>query len=285
MKVLFPIDLSEISINALRYAYDLFPQASIQVIHVITGLLDPKDPMVVSPWIPKDISIREEIQRQINNEFKGTKYPQQVDVEVIFGEIVESIRDYAQKHSFDVIVMATRDKYDAFDRIVGTTSLGVIKTTDLPVYLVPRYARFRGFKRILVASDKHFKDRKVIEYLRTWNTQHAFLKFLHVRESEEDTFNDEEQEIFSALFESGEPEFGFEVKVIEDTDIAQSLLSVAYAERMDLIVAIPDRQSFLQALFVQSITKELVQKSSLPMLFLPQTAINKGQMIPMTEIV
>jgi len=274
MKILVPIDLSKVSVNALKYAYEAFPDANIHVVHAISGLLDPKDPMLIKPWIPKDISVKEDLQDLIRSEFEGTKHPVDVDVEILFGEVVPAIRRFLKNNQFDAIVMGTRDKYDLLDRWIGTNSLGVIKTVDLPIYLIPKFGAFKGWSKVLIATDRKIANGKMIEFIRDWNTSNAFLKFVHVQESANDEFNVEEQKIFESLFKDGDPSFGFEVKVVRDNKVGDSLLSIAYHDKADLILAVPEKQSFFQAVFFQSFSKELVEKSYVPMVFLSEESVN-----------
>ena len=274
MRILIPIDFSEVSVNAIKYAYDLFSDAEIKVVHAVAGLLDPKDPMVLRPWIPKDISIKEDLQRMIRDEFKNSKYPEKINVEILFGEVVPALRDYVKHNPFDAIIMGTRDKYDLFDRWIGTNSLGVLKSIDLPIYLIPKYAKYEGFSKVVIASDAQIASPKMIGFIKSWNIYNAFIKFVHIREDEEDTFNFEEQKIFASLFEQGDPTFGFEVQVVDSEDVSASLLSIAYSDKADLVITIPGKQSFFQALFFKSVSKVLVQKSSVPMLFLTEESVD-----------
>ena len=274
MKILVPVDLSSVSTNALKYAYDAFPGAEIHVVHAVTGLLNPNDPMVIKPWIQKDMSIKEDIQNLIRSEFAGSDYSQDVPVEILFGEVVPAIGRFLKNNSFDAVVMGTRDKYDLLDRWIGTNSLGVIKTVDLPIYLIPKFGSFRGWSKVLVATDRKIAKPKMIEFIRHWNVNNAFLKFVHVQESRDHGFNEEEQQIFESLFEEGEPSFGFEVKVIEDPKVGEPLLTMAYREKADLILVVPEKQSFFQAVFFQSFSKELVENSYVPMLFLSEESVN-----------
>ena len=274
MKILIPIDVSDVSLNAIKYAHDVFPDAQMDVVHSITGLLNPNDPMVIKPWIPKDISIKEDLERMIREAFDKTKYPSDIKVEILFGETVPAIVRHVKKSDYDAIFMGTRDKYDLFDKWVGTNSLGVIKSVNVPVYLIPKFAKYGGYDKVVIASDRHVADPKMIDFVKEWNTDNAFLKFVHIRESLQDNFNLEEQKILQLLFGGGDPTFGFEVSVVDGKDVTKSLLSITQAEKADLLISVPEKQSFFQAMFFKSHTKKLVEQSNVPMLFLSKDAVD-----------
>ncbi len=273
MSVIVPVDSTEVSVNAVRYAYRLFPSSEIKIVHAVTGLMDPNDPMLIKPWIPKDISVKGEIERMLENSLPGPPYPELFEVEILFGETVPALKRHIDYNPYDAMVLGTRDKYDLFERWIGTVSLDVVKRIDLPIYLIPKYAKYHGFRRVVVASDYHLNDQGMVNYIRRWNTFGAFIKFVHVQEGPDDTFNQEEQSIFENLMSEGEPSFGFEVSVVPPDELSGSLLAIAYTEQADLLIAIPRKQNFFQSWLFGSLSKDLILKSSVPILFLAENSL------------
>ncbi len=269
LTILFPFDYTKTSLNALRYAAFYYPSAKIQLVHVVSGLVDLEDPLVFKSAEGRVQSVKEEILELVADTFKGTSVPEKIGIEVLSGETVSCISNYAKSNHFDAIFMGSRDKYDLYDRFFGTTSLGVIKTTQLPVCLVPKAASYRGIKKVLVASDDHLSTSQVVDFLRTWGLQAVFLKFLHVKENADDTYLPGEDNIVSAFMDEIQPPFGFEIEVVDQANVVEVLLEVANDENIDLLITFPEKQSFFQALIKGSVTKALVEKSNIPMLFLP----------------
>ncbi len=273
MKILIPVDFSEVSTSAVTFACDLFPEAQLQVVHVASGLLLRSEQLKIKPAVQHDSNLQDSLDKLMKHHFKDTRRSQSLAVKVIYGEIVSAITQEVERFGYDAIVMGTKDKYKLFDRLMGTVSLGVIKSVAVPVYLVPRFARYQGFSKVVIASDRHMTDTKVIDFIKSWNRDNAFLKFVHIRKHLEDDFNQEEQKIFDILFGEREPAFGFDVSVIDATDVTSSLLTLASKNQADLLISIPGKQGFLQSLLSGSTTKEFIERSSLPMLFISPNAI------------
>ena len=165
--------------------------------------------------------------------------------------------------------MGTRDKYTVLDKWIGTISLSVIKTVSIPVYLIPPFAKYKGFNSTLVASDSHIGNKPLVQWIKEWNLPHqSFIRFLHIRNVKNPNFEAEKKTIVEGFFEDEDPTFGFEIISKSNEDISQSLLASAYNYGSDLIVAIPENQTFINALLFKSVSKELIMKSEIPLLFL-----------------
>ena len=91
---------------------------------------------------------------------------------------------------------------------------------------------------------------------------------MHIQQNDNDDFEDESDIIVNELLKDGTPSFGFEVSRLKSIEVSDSLLSSAYNFHADLMIIIPDNQDFMSALLFRSITKEMVLKSDIPILFI-----------------
>ena len=68
--------------------------------------------------------------------------------------------------------------------------------SKVPVYLIPRYGRYSGFKKVVVATDTNITNPSLIEKIKEINEEpNAFIKFLHVKENIEDNFKETANEL------------------------------------------------------------------------------------------
>jgi len=267
--ILVPIDFTDVGVNALRYALSAFPDAKITAYYVKAGMLENADQLTIHPHLLLDKYWLNALTEFLRKELKISKLPDRVTISIGNGPVILGIKNYASESIADAIVMGTRDKYNFFEKWFGTVSVGTVKTVDVPVYLIPKYATFTGFEKVMVASDKHLSDESIVNNIKDWNKSYgAFIKFLHIQNSKDDSFQTEAGAIVSELFEKNDPEFSFEVEVLEDKDVSHSLLASAYDMKADLLVVTPDDQNFLQSLLFASVSKDLILKSDLPLLFL-----------------
>ena len=267
IKVLVPMDFTEVSMNALDFAFKMYPNAEINIIHISKGLVHLDEPMILEPMASKSDVLKarlfEVIQEELGKDVKDSIY----DVIIKEGEVVHEISKTINDLKFDSVIMGTRDKYDFFDRWVGTISLGVVSKIHTPIYLVPRYATFKKIETVLVASDYTPENAETIKLIKNWNKDHkAFIKFLHVSRKSGEEFD--RDLIVDMLFEDSEPEFGFEISMIHDKNVSHSILSTAYNSKADLMIVLPENKSFIQSLLFKSLSKELILKSSIPILFI-----------------
>jgi nucleotide-binding universal stress UspA family protein len=141
-KILVPIDGSECSFNAARYAVKLAKNENAQLfcIHVIGSM--PYYGYIGSPpaieqyykdleekvqsWFDKvrDIARNEGISEPKTETFSGVK------------SIIESIIDYAANKNIDLIVIGTRGRTGLKRFVMGSVANGVVQHAHCPVLLV-----------------------------------------------------------------------------------------------------------------------------------------------------
>ncbi len=263
--ILIPMDFTQVACNALEYASKLFEFEKLHIVHTTFGTYF-NDGKFDEPRIEKKQILKTELTKDVLRILKVDTLPENVEVKILNGETIPTLIKYAKENNITEIVMGTRDKYSLFDKWLGTVSLRLIKTTNLPVYLIPPRASFKGFKKVLIASDAHLNKSSAISEIKSWNETHqAFLEFLHINQPNQ---KDKYVNPLDLLFTDSEPTFGFEMKQIVDTDISGSLLALAHNDHCDLIIAVPDNQNFIQGLMFISISKDLILKTDTPLLFL-----------------
>jgi len=269
MKILGPMDFTLVGANAIKYAHDLYPDADITCLYCMTMNSFEKMTPINKQGDTKTSLLEKELANEVIRALGVNELPANVTVKAKNGEAVATIKSYANKMRPDFIMMGTRDKYDMLDKWLGTVSLGVIKSCDFPTCLIPRHASYHGFKKVLVAADNHMLNTSLVSWLKQWNHAFkAFIKFLHIQQSEKRKIESISEGLVTNLFEEDNAEFAFEIENVKSTDFSSTLLSKAYNLGADLIIAAPDKQSFLQSMLFKSASKELILKSKIPVLFL-----------------
>lgn len=270
MNILIPADFSMVSVNAIRFAYDMANKKDqLKVVHVSQGTLSPSNyynPVMAGlNLVP---ALKKKMTQLICEALKTHNLPSNIDVEITIGEVVGEVKDMAQNDDFDFIVVGSRDKADLVDRWIGTVALGIVKTNNIPVFLIPANSSYDGFKKTIIATDHKLQNADLLEMISEWNKDHhSFLSFLHVH----DQTNGEEaihEEIVKSFYEKKQVDFSFEIKTIISGDVSGSLLAQAYEENADLLIAAPNNHGFFHTLMFRNISKDLVLKSKIPVLFL-----------------
>ncbi len=265
--ILVPMDLTEASLNALLYAISWkSPEDKLTVLHILDEIRSGGKSILLKPSQKED-EARQKLRNYITTSLSENQINNQFPIVIKTGETISVISKYSKK--FNWIIAGTRDKYKKKDKWFGTISFGITKSIHCPLLLVPINSTYRSYKKVVVASDQHISQTSVLKAIRNWNQSHqAFLKFVHIQDTPKDNFTDTSDQIVKEYYDKEEVTFGFEVSVIHSLQISDSLLTSAYHENADLLIVIPDNQTFISSLLFRSIAKELILKSTIPILFL-----------------
>jgi nucleotide-binding universal stress UspA family protein len=145
-RILVPIDFSEPSLAALRYAADLARsvRATLDVVHVVEA-------MAYAPMIGSALDLerlREEQERAARARLDqlgaalgkrlGRKH-----TALRVGNAVVRIIDEAKRRRSDLIVMATQGRHGVGRLLLGSVAERVVRTAPCPVLIVPPPRRSR----------------------------------------------------------------------------------------------------------------------------------------------
>ena len=267
---LVPVDFSEVSANALRYAIDMARDSdSIDVLHVQTGLITVTEAPVIHNLKQAEQAVGDQLNDYLCSVLRLEKLPTNCEIKIETGEIVSPVTSVSKEGNYDLIIMGTRDKYDLLDRLLGTISLGVVKRSPLSVLLIPKNNAFHNFEKILIAGDEHLRNEANLEEIRKWNLPfNAHLEILHIQDADQDEFSKASESIIREFYEKKEVEFSFEIKIVKGKRISEILLEDAEESRADMVMVLPEKQTFFSSLLFSSTSKELILKSVLPIFFM-----------------
>lgn len=277
-KILVPFDFNKVSINAVKYAFEGFKDNSeFVILHVIDGNLDLNDPLTYTAGFTRGDALLLEMDNIIKELVEELNIKVSFATQLEIGSIVENLVLQIEKEGFDAVVMGTRDKYDLLDRWFGTISLGVIKRSKSPVYLIPKDSIYQDYKKVVVAADKHLESDAVIDMLAFWNEDFkADMHFLHVL----DGTNDHENfavNVVEEFFEKRNLDFPFSIIKKDSDNIADAIIQYADDKSMDLQIVVSDKMSWFETITSKSVSKQMVLKASRPMMFLYSGAKKKSQ--------
>lgn len=193
-----------------------------------------------------------------------------VTLEVVFNPLgpVDGIRKYAAEHEIDIAFMGTRDKHDIFDQILGSTSLGVVKGLDCDVFVIPPKATYRPLGTIVLGAQAGVSKVLTKTRLAAWAGKKVLI--VHVGSQEDKAYSLEQRSILSTLFQENDVDFAFGMDEIQSDDVVKSLLSYSQNEKADVIILQRSDQGLLSSLFLKSVTKEMIEKATLPIVFINQ---------------
>jgi nucleotide-binding universal stress UspA family protein len=267
-KFLVPIDFSDTSINAAKYAVALtegIPDVNIILYHVYSRIS------------LATLTSKEEGSRQLVSEAelkviksqisKGTENISCVAEE---GSFIENISDYVMGNFIDLVVMGITGSSRITQVFMGTNTLNVIRHINCPVMIIPPEAHFTGLKKVVFTSD--FKDvarttpfiplKKILDIFK------PKLDILNVDSEHYVELTDEfkiERDAMEDKLGEYQPEFSF----LRAFDFLDGINQYVEAKNIDAIITVPRKHSFLSQLFKTSHTKKLAYHSHLPIIAIP----------------
>ncbi len=275
-RILIPIDFSENSLNAVKYAiqFSALKDTVLHLAHVVPPIYDPSDvPILNTASTQKKSENAKTILAdyiKINlKEYLQTdpEITHQVRAEVMIGEVVRNIADKANELNVSLIIMGTRgDQVGWNEKILGTISSGVLERSNCPVLFIPTDYHFEKLDEVLFASGLLESDAFLIwKALKIIAPYSVVLRCLHIstKFSEEESTKIEEFKNYLSEHSNAIQAAYYQ---LYDNKVDQNILDYVKNFGSDLLVMTHEEHGFLQRLVVHSHTREVKRHIRIPFL-------------------
>jgi len=254
--VIVPVDFSETSLNAARYAAQLLAGhygVSMVLYHSYSKASEAEkvtaDLEALKTQLMKDHIVKMEVLAHEE------------------GDFVDGLEKAARHRRADLVIMGITGKSAIAQVFLGSNTLKMAERKVCPVLIVPQEAEYRPLKNVMLTSD--FKNTlnttpsaPIKDFLDIFSPQ------LHVVNVDKDhyislteDYEAEKQEL-KKMFAGYNPEFYF----MRLYDVDEAINLFAESRNIDLIIAIQKNHSFIGKLLSSSRTKTLSYHSKLPIL-------------------
>ncbi len=254
--VIVPVDFSETSIHAAKYAAKL-----------LTGHYGVT--MVLYHSYGKT-SEAEKANENLENLKAELMKDNIVKMEVLTFEeddFVDGLEKTARHRRADLVIMGITGRSALAQVFFGSNTLKMAERKVCPVLIVPPNAEFKQLKNVMLTSDfKNSLDSTpsalIKGFLDVFNPQ------LHVVNVDKDHYisltedYEKEKQELKQMFAAYNPEFYF----MRLYDIDEAINLFADSRNIDLIIAIQKNHSFIEKLLKGSLTKNITYHSKLPIL-------------------
>jgi nucleotide-binding universal stress UspA family protein len=255
--IIIPVDFSETSLNAARYAGAMLSGRTDTHIILYNMFTDEDDAATAANYLQ---SLKAELQE------KGVVD----DIECIkeFGsDLIDSLGRLAHQKDAELIMMGISDKDEWRQLLTGSNTLKMAEQNVCPVMIIPPTAKYNGIKNIALASDfKNVAETTPVLAIKTvLELFQASLHIVNVNNEHYVTltqeFLDERAKMLTFFLEFN-PEFYF----IGMNDFQDAIEQFTRDRNIDLIIIIPKNHSFINSIFSRSNTKKLAFQTSVPLL-------------------
>lgn len=268
-KFLVPVDFSETSLNAARYAISLVEGLSDS--HLILYHVYSK--ISLATLSAKDEGSRQKVSEQALTEIKNELNPSGslfISCVAEEGSFVEDLSDYVLANKVEMIIMGITGSSRIKQVFMGTNTLNVVRNVNCPVMIIPPHATYKGLKKVVFTSD--FKDVARTHPFPAIKKVLSFFKpELHILNVDEEHFVEltDEYKVERKSMEDNLKEFNPQYAFMRLFDFVDGINTYVETKDIDAIITLPRKQGFISQLFKTSHTKMLAYHSSVPIIAIP----------------
>jgi len=276
LKILVATDFQPQSVYALEYAAGL--AGSINAKLILLHVTEEYD-WGVSDDHTKDLyrGIYEKLKDKLNHlaDVITKKYGTEVITVLEKGKIYKMIPEVSKREKAEMIVMGKKESMDMVRTILGTNTLSIVRSSQIPVITIRKEIQKKEIKKMLLPLDLTRESKSqvanAIKYAGLFNAEIEVLSVLTVK-----------NEILSIHFlttlnkiEKIMNEHGVKcnTKIIEEykKDIGDVVTDYANDVNADLIMVMTQKEVNFKEYFVGSNALDIIKNSDLPVLsIIPQ---------------
>lgn len=283
-RILVPIDFSDYSVNACRYAIGLAEKlnAEIKLMHVYYNPVVNSMPLTDTYYyqVNMDEIIREiEVRAKENMEKFYGDLKEKIEVEKIQGvkldyylvrgiasdEIIEKSKEYKP----DVIIIGTRGQGEKENDLIGSVTSKIIEDAKVPVLVIPEDSLYEGIStvNIMYATDfeeSDFAALKKLMYIMSPLEIRLFCAHIGSLEGhawDKAKMNGLKEKLFSLY-----PDYEIECSLIEEEDFLKGIQSFIREKNIDIISLVTHKRNLLSKLLNPSKARKVLFHTNIPFL-------------------
>lgn len=283
-RILVPIDFSDYSVNACRYAIGLAEKlnAEIKLMHVYYNPVVNSMPLTDTYYyqVNMDEIIREiEVRAKENMENFYGDLKEKIEIDNIQGvkldyylargiasdEIIAKSIDYKP----DVIIIGTRGQGEKENDLIGSVASKIIEDTKVPVLVIPEDSFYQGVNTINLLYTTNFDESDFKAIKKLMNIMSPFdirLYCVHVGTMEGEAWdmakmNGLKENLFSLY-----PDYEIECSLIEEKDFLIGVQNFIREKNIDIISLVTHKRNLLSKLLNPSMARKLLFHTNIPFL-------------------
>jgi|GEM_PF-2070178 len=275
-KILIPTDFS----NAARYAI-IYGASLAQSMNASVTLLNAYNIPVIADNAYLDPSMLDSWQKDSEKILGGIAYrlrkahpAMDIKTKVVFGFAAEKILGLSV--GYDLIIMGSKGRGGLGDKIFGNVTADVIRSSKIPVLVIPPHVHYHTLKNILVACQNENLITPVAEEMikEFANTFHARIRLLNVVKEFTDV-TPEYAGTYVSAYNTGEKiKAHFEgmdvaVDILENKNVTEQINSFSNLINADMIIMLRQKHSWLQRIFTEIHTRYEMKITQKPLLIIP----------------
>ena len=253
---IIPVDFSETSLNAVRYAADMLsgkPESHV----ILYNMFKHEDDSAMAGSYLESLKAELEQKEVSNIEL----------VKELGSDLIDNLGRLAYQKTAEMIIMGITEKEEWRQLLLGSNTVRMAETSVCPVMIVPPHAKFDGINNIAMTSDfKNVVETTPVLAIKT--ILELFSAQLHIVNVDNEHYVSlteeylDERGKMQKLFLDFNPEFYF----IGINDFYEAIDEFVKSKNIDMIIVMPKNHRFINSIFSTSHTKKLAFHSPVPIL-------------------
>ncbi|GEM_PF-1206385 len=194
---------------------------------------------------------------------------------VRYGDADEVIRDICRQNAIDLLIVGNKGKSALDTLFFGSVSRALIEKIEIPTLLIPVSAKFKGWKKVGYAVHlQEIRQEGHIRYLQGLLSRlGGRVETLHIFDDEQPLTAAETEHRDWLHQQLGEQSAGS--RLLYGEEVVAELYRYALENKPDILAVASHRYSFFERLLVPGISRQLAEKSTVPLLLLPFQGIGE----------
>lgn len=272
-KLLVPTDMTDKSLHVLDYATDFakFSGAELIIMHAYHVPTVVTDVTVVMPSLEEvEKGLEEDMKQLAERCALALGGSDKVTTLVVPGFVQDEIKATVDKYGIDLVVMGVLGGGFLDEHLFSSNTVSVMRDAGCLVLSVPKDVKFGPVKHVALASDfsalkedKRSLDR-FLDLVKLFEA-HVYLVHIGVNDFVPDGVEAAQGLKLDTLLESIPHTFHH----YSHGDVVQGMNEFTAMYHVDMVVMIPHKHGFTDALFHGSNTRKMAFHSQVPLLVLP----------------
>lgn len=275
--ILLPTDFSDNSLNAIRYAIQLFENddctfhlfnAYTPVVYDLTYvLLSPAQFGLRDPIRAASQEGLDELIKELLNEF-GSNPNHKFETIARFETLIAGIKELIVERNIDLVVMGTKGATGAKKILFGSNTVQVFREIKFPVLAIPSNFDYVTPQEILFPTDLEVEftmgQLQVLKEIAKLHT--SKINALHVSTGHGlSEIQDRNKTLLPTLFKR----MAYEFHDVEDMEIPAAINRFQEEHSVDMLVMINNKQSFFENIFFKDTINQIGFYLNIPFLVIP----------------
>lgn len=283
-KILVPIDFSDYSVNACRYAIGLAEKlnAEIKLLHVYYNPIINSMPLTDTYYyqVNMDEIIREiEIRAKENMEsfyndlmekierdnIEGVK----IDYELVSGIASDEIIIKSEEYNPEVIIIGTRGRGERENDLIGSVTAKIIEDAKIPVLVIPEDSIYQGIATINIMYVTDFDESDYNAMKKLMNIMAPFdfrLYCVHIGKAESNVWDKVKMDNLKTKLKKQYGDYEFECSLIEEEDFLKGIQEFIREKNIDIISLVTHKRNIISKLFNPSRARKVLFHTNIPFL-------------------